>query len=293
MNLQSSDIFIDIGHGIGNATLQAAYTRGCESRGIEIMEDRNLIAEQFKVKLADIKHLHHVERDGDIRHVGDIRFVEGDFTLKCHKNFITTDRSRVVKAFVNNAHGVFGHRSEIHGRPTLDEYCASLFAHLSPGSIMVTVYPFYGLGRSLTEENQYRENTLKLSSHIDASFFEHETHSIGTNAASWGDYEVIVNVYKRVEQSNEDGLSSFLCSNVACEACLNGIATVALKDEDKSDERISTLKNECVYCGHKRLRATRLRSADSDISNQDEDEGDGDCRKSKRKRRNIKSDDWK
>ena len=66
MNLQRSDIFIDLGHGIGNATLQAAYTRGCESRGIEIMQQRCFIAEQFKERLAEIKHLLHDERDNDV-----------------------------------------------------------------------------------------------------------------------------------------------------------------------------------------------------------------------------------
>lgn len=45
--MKATDVFIDIGHGIGSAVLQAAFTRGCESRGIELMEDRNLFAEHF------------------------------------------------------------------------------------------------------------------------------------------------------------------------------------------------------------------------------------------------------
>ena len=40
MDLKESDIFIDLGHGIGAASLQASYTRGCEARGIEKMEGR-------------------------------------------------------------------------------------------------------------------------------------------------------------------------------------------------------------------------------------------------------------
>lgn len=68
MNLQPTDIFIDLGHGIGNATLQAAYTRGCESRGIEMLQDRCFIADRFKERLAEIKHLLHEERDYDVSH---------------------------------------------------------------------------------------------------------------------------------------------------------------------------------------------------------------------------------
>jgi len=47
LELRSTDVFIDIGHGIGNAVLQAAFTRGCESRGIELQHFRNLVATQF------------------------------------------------------------------------------------------------------------------------------------------------------------------------------------------------------------------------------------------------------
>ena len=38
-------VFCDIGHGVGNLPLQAAFTYGCESRGIEMVGDRHDIAE--------------------------------------------------------------------------------------------------------------------------------------------------------------------------------------------------------------------------------------------------------
>ena len=66
LELDRKDIFIDIGHGIGNATLQAAYTRGCESRGIEIMEGRYNVSEIFKKRLEDQRQTLHVERDHDV-----------------------------------------------------------------------------------------------------------------------------------------------------------------------------------------------------------------------------------
>ena len=52
MELKSSDVFIDIGHGIGTPSLQAAYTTGCESKGIELNEARNMVAGNLKEKLS-------------------------------------------------------------------------------------------------------------------------------------------------------------------------------------------------------------------------------------------------
>jgi cyclopropane fatty-acyl-phospholipid synthase-like methyltransferase len=85
MDLQPTDIFIDLGHGIGNASLQAAYTRGCEARGIEIMQDRCFIADRFKERLAEIKHLLHEERDGDVsyNHIRHLCTKTACFNLVC------------------------------------------------------------------------------------------------------------------------------------------------------------------------------------------------------------------
>jgi precorrin-6B methylase 2 len=44
MGLKSDQIFVDIGHGAGNAPLQAAYTIGCDARGLEIDVSRHTIA---------------------------------------------------------------------------------------------------------------------------------------------------------------------------------------------------------------------------------------------------------
>ena len=46
--LTHDKIFLDIGHGIGNGVLQAAYTCGCEARGIEIDPDRHIFAIIFE-----------------------------------------------------------------------------------------------------------------------------------------------------------------------------------------------------------------------------------------------------
>ena len=65
MKLKSTDVFIDLGHGIGTPSLQAAYSRGCESRGIELNAERNVIARSLqdaletrvdRLKETDINH---------------------------------------------------------------------------------------------------------------------------------------------------------------------------------------------------------------------------------------------
>ena len=65
-NLSSDDIFIDIGHGIGNATLQCAFTVGCESRGVEIVPERCRIAEQFFDILSDCVDMVSREESGRV-----------------------------------------------------------------------------------------------------------------------------------------------------------------------------------------------------------------------------------
>lgn len=49
--LDKSDIFVDFGHGLGNLCLQAAYTIGCEARGVEIVPERHFFAEKFSHSL--------------------------------------------------------------------------------------------------------------------------------------------------------------------------------------------------------------------------------------------------
>jgi len=44
--LQRGHSFVDIGHGLGNLPLQAAYTIGCESRGLELVGDRCDISQE-------------------------------------------------------------------------------------------------------------------------------------------------------------------------------------------------------------------------------------------------------
>ena len=45
--LKPGSVFCDLGHGAAHLVLQAAFTTGCESRGIELMKFRHCVAESL------------------------------------------------------------------------------------------------------------------------------------------------------------------------------------------------------------------------------------------------------
>ncbi len=64
MDLKSSDIFLDLGHGLGLPSIQAAYTRGCEARGIELEKERFCLSEQCMEAMErqrELKRQEHIE----------------------------------------------------------------------------------------------------------------------------------------------------------------------------------------------------------------------------------------
>lgn len=54
MGVEKKNIFVDLGHGIGNACLQSAYTIGCQSRGVELVDARFYASEAFRRCLAKV-----------------------------------------------------------------------------------------------------------------------------------------------------------------------------------------------------------------------------------------------
>jgi cyclopropane fatty-acyl-phospholipid synthase-like methyltransferase len=54
LGLNESDLFLDFGHGVGNACLQAAYTVGCNARGIEVVSDRHIVACRYKEEMSKL-----------------------------------------------------------------------------------------------------------------------------------------------------------------------------------------------------------------------------------------------
>lgn len=57
LRLKRSDIFLDVGHGIGNSCLQAAYCTGCEARGIEVVKDRFNISLDFEKSMKEMARM--------------------------------------------------------------------------------------------------------------------------------------------------------------------------------------------------------------------------------------------
>jgi cyclopropane fatty-acyl-phospholipid synthase-like methyltransferase len=53
LQLKDDDVFLDLGHGIGNICIQAAYTIGCEARGIELVKARHLVAKDVLRSLTE------------------------------------------------------------------------------------------------------------------------------------------------------------------------------------------------------------------------------------------------
>jgi len=231
-DLKRNEIFLDIGHGLGNAVLQAAFTVGCEARGLEVVPERCRIADQYH------KTLHDIASKLNIDNYGKIELREASLTDEKHRSFMI----EVDVVLVNNAGHVFGVRSgNLEGKPTLDECVSGLFAMMKPGARMITFEPLLCLGRSLSDENDMRQkNNLPPSN--NASFFTCSKHNIGEKSVGWTDKEIYVHLYTRVREA------VFLCCNPKCG--WNNCPTAAVDDK-------GNLIHSCVYCNESRSMNTR------------------------------------
>lgn len=199
--LKRNDIFLDIGHGIGNAPIQAAVTLGCEARGLELVKDR--FFESCKIRDSIVNALKNTIQSHVI---GKIDLRQGDLCAKTHYDFMT--EADVV--LVNNAYDIFSSRMQSRqNSATLDDYIAGIFAGMKPGSRMVT-FSSLPLGHSLTDANIKRENKGKQHN-PNASFFECRTESLGRLSASWTNNEMVVYIYTRSENSFHSREPMFIC----------------------------------------------------------------------------------
>lgn len=253
-SLKRSDIFLDIGSGVGNAVMQMACTVGCESRGIEIMHSRHLVADSMWASLRDALS----RRTAPVA-IGDCQLQAGDL-VHCKRQLIQAD-----VALVNNFNEIFGARG-CYGRsgPTLDDDIAAIFAAMKPGSRMVSLEPLHALGMSLNEANAWRESR-GLPPSPDASFFTHSVHRLEPfpcewtrdddgleSVASWSNRNYIdAHLYVRTEQSAFQGQhAAFLCTgHSSCAGTTE--ATQALEPEGLS------LVTACVYCDAPRRACAR------------------------------------
>ena len=131
--LKSGHVFVDLGSGVGNVVLQAALEVGCESWGIEMMENPCKLAELQRDEFAARARLWGLS-------VGKVHLLKGDFTQNVK---ITEVLRRADVVLVNNQ--AFG--SDLNG--TL----ISMFLDLKDGCKIVSLKPFKPDGLELKESN--------------------------------------------------------------------------------------------------------------------------------------------
>eukprot|EP00523_Entomoneis_sp_CCMP467_P006756 CAMPEP_0168720774 /NCGR_PEP_ID=MMETSP0724-20121128/1739_1 /TAXON_ID=265536 /ORGANISM="Amphiprora sp., Strain CCMP467" /LENGTH=566 /DNA_ID=CAMNT_0008767393 /DNA_START=1343 /DNA_END=3040 /DNA_ORIENTATION=+ len=176
LRLSRSDIFIDVGHGIGNTVLQAAYTIGCEARGIEVTSDRHMLAARIQ---------QHVFAQA--KAPGKAKLVHGRMEVKEHRAFLSELGRRPVKVFCNNFNCVFGERSKkTFQKYTLDDYLAGLFSYMAPGSKLATLHELTFNANPLADANDHRE-MHSLPRDENASYYEFEKIVLGrqNECVSW------------------------------------------------------------------------------------------------------------
>ena len=224
LEVQKSDIFVDLGHGIGNVALQASYMFGCESRGIEVVNERNLLARIFQSNLEEQRHVQK-DRDGRVAPVGKVEFKHGRLEDPDHREWLTLynrdGEDGHMKVFVNNFNCLFADRSaKIGQKYYLDHFVAGLFSLMKPGSKLLTLYPL-ALPPPYSEASKSR-NKRGLTVNADCSFFEHKVVKIGKakDCVSWSQNGSCNNIieghlYTRLQQEADRAV--ILCCNPACE----------------------------------------------------------------------------
>uniref|UniRef100_A0A7S4EED9 C2H2-type domain-containing protein n=1 Tax=Pseudo-nitzschia australis TaxID=44445 RepID=A0A7S4EED9_9STRA len=214
LELGRDDIFLDIGHGVGNTCLHASFCIGCDSRGIEVVSDRHEIAEKFLGGM----YAEHNGMVGSRPKVGNVDLRCGRLEDPLQKDFLTNG---VTRAYVNNFNGVFAERSSKNNdKWFLDDYISGIFASMAPGAIMVTFHPLnLALDRDSAKELRNRHD-LEESEH--ASYYHSEKillgkawNSVKWNKRSGNTNEIYVYKYRRLHQPNHHD-AVFLCCNPTC-----------------------------------------------------------------------------
>ncbi|KAJ1450324.1 hypothetical protein M885DRAFT_532706 [Pelagophyceae sp. CCMP2097] len=246
--LTRDEIFVDVGHGIGNAPIQLSFTIGCEARGIELSLGRCHVAKQLLLGIEEAVSLRPAQPR---RRACELR--NGNFCDPKHTDFI----AGADVAFVNNFNGVMSERSST-AEGSLEPYLAALFSRMRPGARMLTLELLPSLGQPLAAANAARRDR-GLAESPNASFFEHREATVKPAAVPWalddgltrepvvswspnGD-EVVVHIYTRTAQTLEH--ACFLCASKGCNFAHDATATAVLGDDGR-------LVTNCVCCGAQR-----------------------------------------
>lgn len=258
MDLKYYHRFLDIGHGVGNTVLQAAYTVACESLGIELVGIRHERAMVYEEKMKEVDELHNKQRDGKHYTVGPVRMRHGSLEAQEHRSFLTQD---VDFAFCNNFGQVFGDRSkkgkELH---SMDDHLAGLFCLLKPGAVLVTLYPLI-LGFSRDEANAVR-SLHGLPESDEASFYTEEEYELsGKGLLSWTNNNFKAYKYTRLPNS------TFLCCNSRCKKAQDSTPIPSYKTVDDL-----VLLNRCdCLVERKTRRSGKYQIPHFDIKVEDDD----------------------
>jgi hypothetical protein len=230
LNLSGKDVFLDIGSGIGTIPLQALCTRGCESRGVEILVERHNHAVSLAKSLSDIVPEGLEVEKLDFR-CNDIK------STKCAEVFTVPDGCS-IKAFMNNFEGLLGTRSDdaSKGR-SVEDYVAGRFASWPEGSMLVTVSELFCLGASqeVATTTLQRHRLAQNGDLSHASFFEVKKIELGpqNKLVSWSEdsgatQPMFAYKYTRVGQTRAEQ-SVFRCTNKDCESAQAGKPIQAFK----------------------------------------------------------------
>jgi SAM-dependent methyltransferase len=232
LGLTRDDVFLDIGHGIGNTCLQAALTAGCEARGIEVVFSRNSIAGVFRDRMFARHQL-----NSKTRIMGEVKLRHGRLEDESQREFLTKG---ITRAFVNNFNGVFAERSvKLNTNWFLDDYVSGIFALLVPGAILVTLHPL-NLGPTQEEANAIRRKH-DLTESLTASFFKVERLLLGEarDTVKWNQHsgnlhKIYIYKYTRVSQGDRSD-AVFLCCNPSCQVAKDStpIRATTINDEGR------------------------------------------------------------
>ena len=132
--MDSSSVFVDLGSGVGNVILQAALEIGCESHGIEVMENACKLARAQADEFPARCRLWGISP-------GSVNLLQGDFL---EDGRISRILARADVLLINNQ--AF--------EPELNDTLTTLFLDLKEGARIVSLKSFVPAGWRLTERTR-------------------------------------------------------------------------------------------------------------------------------------------
>ena len=133
IKLNQSQVFVDLGSGVGNVVLQAALEVGCESWGIEMMKNPCDLAQLQAKEFPGRTHLWGIN-------VGKVNLIRGNFTTKPD---VAPVLQRADVVLVNNQAFT----------PELNDKLINMFLDLKDGCQVVSLKPFVPEGHKISMRN--------------------------------------------------------------------------------------------------------------------------------------------